>query len=119
MESSMKVRVIRQFLDGPRKRVVHDGEELDVDERRARQLMNHRPPLIVPMNAADMPPEPQEKTAADKGEDGAEAGAADPTENSADGGPTGENKPASSSRRGRRRQTQESTEPEGESGSSQ
>lgn len=104
----MHVKVLRQFLNG--RTIVHEGETIDVEERRAAALERHKPPLIVREVGSAMVP--QRQHAAPVVGEGANAGTADPTDTRPDGGPTGEVSRPSSSRRGRPRKTQASSEPE-------
>lgn len=79
----MRVKVIRQFLNGPR--LVHEGEVIEVSDARARELEKNN--LVVPQLGAGM---------LSRG-----TRAVDPTPSLPPGGPTGEDQPRSLSRRGR------------------
>jgi hypothetical protein len=114
MEAVMQVTVLRQFLNG--RQIVHEGEKIEVDERRAMALARHKPPLIAHEIGAGTAAD-AERAKRMAGE-GAEAGAVDPTQSPQDGGPTGEDKPASSSRRGRPQQAPASSGRGGKRGSS-
>lgn len=81
----MKVKVIRQFLNGAQ--LAREGEVIEVGEGRARELERNN--LVVPELGAGM------------ARRAARVGAADPTPSPPSGGPTGEEEQPSSSRRGR------------------
>lgn len=83
----MKVKVIRQFLHPTdQRRVVQEGETIEVSESIARELENNK--LIV-----------REPGSAMRAKGPAQAGTTDPTSSPPSGGPTGEAEPASSSHR--------------------
>ena len=84
----MRVKVLRQFLNGAR--VVVEGEIIIVTPDRAKALERNR--LITKTIGGDML-------------EAAKGGAADPTPSPQPGGPTGEAKPASSRRPARPRRT--------------
>jgi hypothetical protein len=102
----MKVKVLRQFLDGSR--LVHEGDVIDVPERRARALAAKKPPLVVLTIGSGMRP---------KAGEAAVVGAIDPTPSLQIGGPTGEDKPVLLRRRGRPRKVRPYISPEDERGS--
>ena len=94
----MQVKVIRQFLNG--RQIAHEGDVIEVDERRAAALERHTPPLVVrEVGSGSVPTHrPPQQVAGE----GANAGGQDPTVTPPTGGPTGEDKPALSSQAVRR-----------------
>ncbi len=83
MASPVKLKLLRQTQDGPR------GAVVDVSEHRAKQLVNHKPPLAVPVRAK-MAPEAKNKM------EGAPANKAARPLGRPPGGKTGEEKQSSS-----------------------
>lgn len=104
----MQVRVLRTFQTTRTKKLLHVGDFVEMDERRAKQLSERVPPLVTIDLGPGRPP--QEWTPEEQ--EGADAGTQDPTLPRPSGGPTGAGKRASSSRRGRARRTRVSSEPE-------
>lgn len=93
----MRVKVLRSFLDG--RTMVEPGDEIEVTETRARQLMMHRTPLVTMTVGGAM------RATRPPSSEAAKGGAVDPTASPPAGGQTGEEKPASSRRPGRPRKT--------------
>ncbi len=110
----MQVRVLRTFLSPRAKKFAHEGDVMEMDERRARILSERVPPLVT----IDLGPGTPRQQWTPEEQEGADAGSLGPTQIPPTGGPTGEAKPASSSRRGRPRQTPASSERGGARGSS-
>lgn len=96
MADMVKIKLLRRGLEGPRDSVV------EVSEHRARQLIQHKPPLAVPFTAK------AEKALQNKME-AAPQNKLSPLEGGPpNGGQTGKGKQSSSSQAGQARETKTS-----------